>query len=307
VTAIPELQEALVDLVLDGASIAVYMPGTEEEVTVELIGVDAPFEDECFGEDSAENLENLAGDTVWLEAPIGSSLSRTEDRAQSRPSFVWIEGADGEWRLLNQLTIAEGNAGVDRRANDSRYEDWFRVTQDIAEDAGRGIWSTCTEVHGAPLPTPTPEPTPTPTPEPGTRENPVPFGEIVDLGNDFTFGIVDTIPDAYGALVAENMFNDPPREGMQFFIATVQIGYTGDDSIETGGGYGYRAVGQSGVSYESGWDCGVVPNEITDTELFTGGVITGNLCWEVRTEDVGSLVMYLGEGSNRIYFSLQKP
>ena len=55
--------------------------------------------------------------------------------------------------------------------------------------------------------------------------------------------------------------------------------------------------------------CGVIPDAIDDTgETFPGGSIEGNVCWSVRTEDVGSLVMIAEESftmdEERVFFSL---
>ena len=55
----------------------------------------------------------------------------------------------------------------------------------------------------------------------------------------------------------------------------------------------YRTVGAAAVSY-SGFEnsCGEVPDELSEAELFTGGTITGNVCWAIRSSDAASLVLY---------------
>ncbi len=106
------------------------------------------------------------------------------------------------------------------------------------------------------------------------------------------------------------MFNDSPALGSQFFIVRVEATFTGQGSSKGfDGGYRLRAVGPSGVSYSTFEDhCGVIPSEISDAEVFTGGTISGNECWAVRSSDVGSLVMYddpfLGNDANRKFFAL---
>jgi hypothetical protein len=36
----------------------------------------------------------------------------------------------------------------------------------------------------------------------------------------------------------------------------------------------------------------VIPDRISDREVFTGGTIRGNVCWQVLTSDAGNLLMY---------------
>ena len=308
-SALPEIvsplpfREVLVDRFFDSATISVYDEELDEEQTIVLIGVDAPFEDDCYGEDSVAGAEDLAGSSIWLESTL------TDDSAAEEgvtPGLAWVE-YDGTWTLLNQLILSTGNAGIGDMLGDARYESWMRGTEGAASRSGSGLWAVCDGPHGSPLPTPTPEPTPTPLPPVGTRDNPLPIGQSLE-GREATLTVIDVIPDAWGVILAENQYNDPPREGMQFFIATIEIQYTGNDTLETGGAYGYLAVGQSGVSYTSGDypGCGLYPNRLEDTELFPGGTISANLCWEIRVEDVGSLTMYIGDGANRVFFALYR-
>lgn len=298
------MQEANVDLVVDGATLEVYLPAQDTNQTIQLLGVDAPLEGECFGEESIDVLEDLVSPTVWIEYAPGNEGAGDLVRL----AYVWVD-RDGTKILLNHEVIAGGGAALGQLDGDERYREWLASAQERAVDEAVGLWAVCSGPHGEALPTPTPlPPTPTPTPPPpvGTRENPVPLGEVVDLGNGFAFRVVDVIPDAWEVIIAENQFNEPAAQGYQFFIATIEVTYNGEGSVEMGGGFGYRAVGASGVAYESGFECGVIPNEFRDTELFTGGTITGNLCWQIRSEDADSLVMYLGEGADRIYFALTR-
>jgi hypothetical protein len=38
----------------------------------------------------------------------------------------------------------------------------------------------------------------------------------------------------------------------------------------------------------------VIPNDFPGSELFPGGSIQGNVCWQIKSQDAGSLVMYSG-------------
>lgn len=154
-----------------------------------------------------------------------------------------------------------------------------------------------------------PAPAKPPTSPVGTRENPIPVGVAAPLGDGWVMRVVSTIPNATTAVLAENMFNDPPKPGFQFFIVRVEATYTGPGSKTFDGSFRLRAVGASAVSYSTFSDsCGVIPDEISRAEVFTGGTIAGNECWQIRTSDVGSLLLYddafLSDDTKRKFFSL---
>lgn len=159
-------------------------------------------------------------------------------------------------------------------------------------------------------PTSTPQPTNTPAPQRGTREDPVPKGTVVRLSDGWEIRVDAVIPDATATVLAENQFNDPPVPGHQFFIATITATYQGQGSATFDGTYRLRAVGPSAVSYTTFENsCGVYPNRITNNEVFTGGTITGNVCWQVRSGDAAGLVLYdapstLTRNSERVFLSL---
>ena len=87
--------------------------------------------------------------------------------------------------------------------------------------------------------------------------------------------------------------NDPPNAGWQFFIARVTATYAAAGSDRFEAAYRLRTVGAAAVSY-SGFEnsCGEVPDELSEAELFTGGTLTGNVCWAIRSSDAASLVLY---------------
>ncbi len=153
----------------------------------------------------------------------------------------------------------------------------------------------------------------------GSRENPVPLGEYsVTLSDGWKITVLDLIPDATQLVLNENMFNDPPKSGYQFFLAKIRACYTGSGStmFETlGGGYGttyrLRAVGDSNVVYDYNNGCGVIPDPLPGSEVFTGGCIEGYIGWEIKSSDANSLVMFdkpLSSGSTgeRVYLSLME-
>ncbi len=158
-----------------------------------------------------------------------------------------------------------------------------------------------------PTPTHTPSPTPTPTPSVGTRENPVPFGAVARTHAGWEVSVLSATPNANDAVLAENRFNDPPRLGRQFYLVTLRAKYVGAGSDDFGFRHRLRVVGsEKNVVYEAlGDGCGVIPDSLLTPEVFTGGVINGNKCWEMDSSDADSLVMFLGSGAKRIWFALK--
>jgi hypothetical protein len=144
----------------------------------------------------------------------------------------------------------------------------------------------------------------------GTREKPVPIGTTVDLGDSWQVTVMNVIPDATNAVIRENQFNDPPKAGNQFFLARIQAKYTGSGSDTFGGSYRLRAVGPSSVGYSTFENsAGVIPDPLPDSELFSGGVVEGNIGWEIKSSDASSLVMYdnpisFGDSNDRMYMAL---
>jgi hypothetical protein len=137
----------------------------------------------------------------------------------------------------------------------------------------------------------------------------------VSVGDSATVGpwemrVVAVTPDATDQVMTENQFNDPPVEGNQFYIATLEATYSGDDSSTFWIDMTLKAIGESNVAYEAfEAGCGVIPDDINDAgETFPGGTITGNVCWSVGAGDVASLAMIAEESftfeETRVFFAL---
>jgi len=142
----------------------------------------------------------------------------------------------------------------------------------------------------------------------GSRENPLPIGTKWNVGDGWYVTVLDVIPEATQIVLDENMFNDPPSSGNQFFLAKIRICYEGEN-YEFGslsGGSNFWAVGGSNVAYNYMNGCGVIPDPLPFTDIFRGGCVEGYVDWEIKSDDVDSLVMYHHDYSSlpRVYFSL---
>lgn len=132
------------------------------------------------------------------------------------------------------------------------------------------------------------------------QDDRTPLGAYVNFDGVWRVAIIDTVPDATDLVLDENMYNERPDAGWQFFMATVSVENTGSKPDVFAASYLLRAIGESGQEYTTFDDyCGVVPDPFPGDAIPPGTVHTGNICWSVRTEDVNALVMrvvdYLGE------------
>ena len=118
--------------------------------------------------------------------------------------------------------------------------------------------------------------------------------------------LVEVVQNTATLVLEENRFNDPPQEGNQFYMATVRAKYLGDGSASFASlTTPLKAVGQSAVIYTD--SCGVIPNDLFFApEVFTGGEISGNVCWEIASTDAESLEMFFDPWltGERIWFAL---
>lgn len=140
-----------------------------------------------------------------------------------------------------------------------------------------------------------------------TREKPIPLGEPGTTDDGLTLWVMDVIEDAEQIILAENPFNDAAPGGHQFVIVKIRVK---NDTSETQrySSYGLKVVGQSNVEYDGG-DCGVIPDTFESSRnMFGGGELTGNVCFNVESSDVDSLVMYDSnayDSSDWVFFALK--
>ena len=146
-----------------------------------------------------------------------------------------------------------------------------------------------------------------PIPVGKSRENPVPFGEPGITDDGLTLFVTDVIEDAEQTILAENQFNDPAPDGSQFVMVRVRVK---NDTSETQrySSSGLKVVGQSNVEYD-GYGCGVIPDAFDSSRnMFEGGELSGNVCFNVESSDVDSLVMYDSsayDSSDWVFFALR--
>jgi hypothetical protein len=159
----------------------------------------------------------------------------------------------------------------------------------------------------------------TPTPRPraededgptGSRENPVPLGTEAEVGDNWVVAVEDYTPFADDLVIAENEFQEPPAEGNQCALVSISITFVGEGS---GNPFelSFQTVGDEAVSYQVfGGNCLIIPDALPLAEVFEGGVLTGNIAFEIASTDADSLVLFVEDytdfsGDSRVYFGLQ--
>ena len=122
----------------------------------------------------------------------------------------------------------------------------------------------------------------------GTRDDPLAVGTRIEMG-DWTLAVTEVMPDATDVVMAENEFNDPPADGRQFVMFTVDATYEGEDSGTAWLDFSWAIVGSEGNTFATGADdyCGVIPDPLDDTgETFPDGSVSGNVCISAESAQV---------------------
>ena len=163
--------------------------------------------------------------------------------------------------------------------------------------------STTTE---APATTEASATTTTKAPAEGTLGDPVPPGTWARIGAVDAV-VLAFIPNATDLVLAENEFNDSPAPGNRFVIWRVAVANAGEVATPLLSELSFSVVGPSAVAYDSSAYCGVIPDEFDQfRDVFPGGTVEGNLCWEVAEDDADDLLLLIDEfgfSSDRVVFA----
>lgn len=117
-----------------------------------------------------------------------------------------------------------------------------------------------------------------PDDEPGTRESPLIVGETV-TNDDWEITLAQP-REAAADVAAANQFNDPPTDGMEYWMVPITATYVGDDTGRPGSALTVKFVGTDNRTYSD--RCGVLPDPLDEIdELYAGGTAEGNVCVSV--------------------------
>jgi hypothetical protein len=133
----------------------------------------------------------------------------------------------------------------------------------------------------------------------GDRAHPYPLHKsvVIPSSKGWKLRVNKSVPNATRLVLDENMFNDKPAVGRQFFMINVTLTYVDRGSSSPFSGLTLNALGRSNVAYDVGDSCGVIPKELDDfKKVYRGGSITGNVCFSVKRKDVASLLLLVEPG-----------
>jgi hypothetical protein len=162
---------------------------------------------------------------------------------------------------------------------------------------------TVTRAPGKPTPMP---PTPTPAPIGMSRISPAPMGQAVVADNRIEITVLGLERNAWPKIQQINPFNPKPKEGMEYIIVTVRVRNLGDPAkTKRVSQLDFRVVGERGVIYEPPF--GLILEKPIDAELFGGGVIEGQLGFQVEQGEKGLILIYdSGLDTTARYLSLEQ-
>ena len=145
---------------------------------------------------------------------------------------------------------------------------------------------------------PTQEPTATETPSIGTRSNPVPIGQPIDLIYqgiaNFQITVFEVIRGqaAWDRVYQANMFNEPPLDGQEYIVAKVSVNFqtsTQPDYELLIDSFSFGSVSNNQVLNSPSV---VNPEPELNVKLFAGGQGEGYITVSVYSDDPSPLIVY---------------
>lgn len=128
---------------------------------------------------------------------------------------------------------------------------------------------------------------------PGSRANPLSIGQPVS--NEKWTVVIGQPREAWSLIEAENLYNNPPEPGMEFWMVPVRAAYKGTATGNAAWEVFVKFVGSDNRTYEDG--CGVISDPLTGVgELYPGGVAEGNVCVAVPAGADGLWTVTTGFG-----------
>jgi hypothetical protein len=264
-------------------------------------------------------------------------LTDSDGNAQATWKTIWVNPQGNLTVLINlceddflsRPPLAVGDYLVS--INDPTTNDPIAQTMiSVQESPTDTLVPTPNTTPGAVTPPPTPQATPAPAfaPPPaatptaaaavaatatagprtglGSQQQPLPVGALADLGDGWKIQVTGVTPDAWSSFQNYNSNNKGPPTNLQFFMVRLQASYTGSEATPIFAPFRLRLMGPSGTYDNLDNSCGLIPDDLSQNQ-YANGVVRGNICFAVRTSDVGQLLMYDFQQSetDRLYLGLK--
>lgn len=148
-------------------------------------------------------------------------------------------------------------------------------------------------------------------PEGGGEEAAGPDGTAYQVGDEVEVGdwivvVTDVNQDATDVFLAADEFNDPPADGRQFVLVTVDTTYTGSAAGTAWVDLTLNIDGADGTTYTGGVEdfCGIVPDDLFSVgEQGPQETATGSICAALPADQVAGSQLgveeFLGSGGER--------
>jgi len=230
-------------------------------------------------QDLLEEMKLIGVENIQIEGDTATADVTAEVLGERETETERYVREDGRWRLAPD----PGTEGCQTEADG----------EEIPTTPPTGILTASPTAPGAQTPESAGTPGATPTPAAGrSRSNPIPMGETAVAPPGWEITVLDVNGDAWSAVQAENMFNDPPEEGYRMVMVTVRVtNVQGGDETDTISSYDFNMVGSRNEVYgDMEHYCGVIPNEL-GAELFPGGTTEGNVCTQIPADETNLLLI----------------
>lgn len=122
--------------------------------------------------------------------------------------------------------------------------------------------------------------------------------------------VEEVIEDATQIILDHSDWNSPPSDDKQYVMVRIKVRNEQDDPDRFSTS-DLNVVGNSGVEYGAGcgggiFDTTTIPDRLSNSRVFKGGELSGNICFSVNPSDANSLVMYDDPwSSNWTFFALR--
>ena len=141
-----------------------------------------------------------------------------------------------------------------------------------------------------------------PVPPPGfTIDDPLPAGEVLTGSDGTEIRVLGIVENAWQQIAEENSFNNPPEDGMRFFMVRLEVAYpSGASGSVDVSGIDFSLIGDNRVIHgglQSTLGCGVIPDALggeygLGQEIFPGGRVEGNVCFQIPEDEDGLILIH---------------
>lgn len=123
------------------------------------------------------------------------------------------------------------------------------------------------------------------------KSKPIALGTAVEVAKGWTVAVVSAETNADATLKKANEFNKP-EAGKQFVTVKVSVSNKSDKPDEALTNVKLSLLPGSGVAVDSTFSCVGLPDKFDSmAQLQPGATLTGNLCFQVKKEDVDTVLL----------------